>query len=245
MYERPQGNRVYVGAFDEPDHITSIDVPIVPQQTGAIHSRSRPLRKRQVLQKRLLDLALAVVLIVVTLPCQLLIALSIRLDSRGPVLFRQPRFGVDNRIFNVIKFRTMYHHSADLNADCQTTRNDPRITRVGHILRRKSLDELPQLINVLREDMSLVGPRPHALNTKAGGRLFQDAIANYALRHRMKPGITGWAQVNGWRGETQTLEQLEHRVAHDLYYIDNWSLMFDLKILGLTVLREVNSGVAF
>ena len=148
-------------------------------------------------------------------------------------------------MFSMLKFRTMYHHMADLNADQQTTRDDHRITRVGHILRQLSLDELPQLINVLRGEMSLIGPRPHAPNTKADGQLFHDVVADYELRHRVKPGMTGWAQVNGWRGETRTREQIEQRVAHDLHYIENWSMLLDIKIIILTVLREVNSKTAF
>jgi len=171
--------------------------------------------------------------------------LLIKLDSPGPVLFRQPRLGFNNVMFTVYKFRTMQHGAADLLADKQTTRGDPRITRVGRILRKLSLDELPQLFNVLGGSMSLVGPRPHAPNTKAGDTLFHDAVAEYALRHRVKPGITGWAQVSGWRGETKTLEQIEQRVACDLYYIDNWSLKFDIRIIFLTLVREINSSTAF
>jgi Undecaprenyl-phosphate glucose phosphotransferase len=206
---------------------------------------SRPLNDWQMLQKTIVDRTIAVILLVFLLPVLLLIGLAIRLDSKGPALFRQPRQGFNNALFNVFKFRTMYHHLTDVGGDQQTTRNDARITRIGRFLRKTSLDELPQLLNVLRGEMSLVGPRPHAPNTKAGNQLFHEAVAEYVLRHRVKPGITGWAQVNGWRGETRTREQLERRVAHDLYYIDNWSLAFDFKILLLTALREVNSKVAF
>jgi lipopolysaccharide/colanic/teichoic acid biosynthesis glycosyltransferase len=133
----------------------------------------------------------------------------------------------------------------DILADRQTVRGDPRITRVGHWMRKLSLDELPQLINVMNGSMSLVGPRPHAPNTKAADRLFEEVVREYALRHRVKPGITGWAQVNGWRGATTTVEQIENRVRCDLYYIDNWSILFDLRICAMTLLREIFSKTAF
>jgi lipopolysaccharide/colanic/teichoic acid biosynthesis glycosyltransferase len=145
----------------------------------------------------------------------------------------------------MMKFRSMYHHHADLLADRQTTRHDPRVTPVGRWLRRLSLDELPQLFNVLDGSMSLVGPRPHAPNTKADGKLFPDVVAGYARRHRVKPGITGWAQVNGWRGETRTVTQIEERVRCDLYYIDNWSLALDAKILWRTALGGFYGPAAY
>ena len=129
-------------------------------------------------------------------------ALAVKLDSPGPMLFRQPRFGFNNQIFQVYKFRTMRHEEVDLHAQQITTPNDPRITRIGKFLRRTSIDELPQLFNVVKGDMSLVGPRPHALEAKAGEVLYFQAEKDYAARHRVKPGITGWAQVNGWRGDT-------------------------------------------
>jgi lipopolysaccharide/colanic/teichoic acid biosynthesis glycosyltransferase len=138
----------------------------------------------------------------------------------------------------------MHCDCADADADRQTTRDDPRITSVGRFLRRSSLDELPQFFNVLRGDMSIVGPRPHAIATKAEGRLFQDVVDRYAARHRVKPGITGWAQVTGWRGETDTVDKIRRRVEHDLYYIDNWSVWFDLYIILATffaVLRTDNA----
>ena len=133
----------------------------------------------------------------------------------------------------------------DLLADKQATRDDPRITRIGRYLRKLSLDELPQLLNVFGGSMSLVEPRPHALNTKAADQLFADVVRQYAVRHRVKPGITGWAQVNGWRGETKTINEIEQRVACDLFYIEHWSILFDLKIIVMTLLREVRSRRAF
>jgi lipopolysaccharide/colanic/teichoic acid biosynthesis glycosyltransferase len=139
----------------------------------------------------------------------------------------------------------MYHNMADLKADQQTTRDDVRITPVGKVIRKFSLDELPQLLNVLNGTMSLVGPRPHAPNTKAAEHLFADVVGQYAVRHRVKPGITGWAQVNGWRGETKTVEEIENRVKCDLFYIDHWTLGFDIRIMTMTVLREIFSQKAF
>ncbi len=194
--------------------------------------------------KRTMDILLTGLFCLLALPLIGLIALLIKLDSRGPVLFKQRRYGFQNGIIEVLKFRTMYVECADANATKLTTRNDPRVTRVGAWLRRFSLDELPQLFNVLRGDMSLVGPRPHALEAKAGGKLYQDVMRDYGNRIKVKPGLTGWAQVNGWRGNTETEGQLRKRVEHDLYYIENWTIMLDLKILFLTfwtVLQGENS----
>jgi exopolysaccharide biosynthesis polyprenyl glycosylphosphotransferase len=174
-------------------------------------------------------------LLVAAAPVLLLIAAAIKLDSPGPALFKQRRYGFNHRLIGVWKFRTMHVEYQDEDAVQLTTRNDPRVTRVGAFLRRTSLDELPQLFNVLAGEMSLVGPRPHALQAKAAGKLYEEAVAQYAARHKVKPGITGWAQVNGWRGETDTEEKIRRRIDHDLYYINNWSLLFDFKILVLTV----------
>jgi len=134
---------------------------------------------------------------------------------------------------------------ASLDGSDQARRNDPRITSVGKFLRKYSIDELPQLLNVIKGDMSIVGPRPHPLNTRVGQHQFHEVVDNYATRHRVLPGITGWAQVNGWRGETAAVEQIEQRVAHDLYYIDNWSLAFDIRIIFLTLVKEIISKRAF
>jgi Undecaprenyl-phosphate glucose phosphotransferase len=205
----------------------------------------RPLTEWQILRKRMMDITLGLAAFVVLLPLLLVIACAIKLDSRGPILFRQPRLGFNNRQFTVFKFRSMYAHDADVMASRQTSRGDPRVTRVGKWLRRLSIDELPQLLNVLRGEMSLVGPRPHAPHTRAGGKLLDDALAEYVLRHQVKPGITGWAQVNGARGELVTTDDLRRRVAFDLQYIQRWSIRFDLKIMALTVLREVFSKNAF
>ena len=194
----------------------------------------RPLSGWSFLAKAFEDKLLAGIGLLAVAPVMLLIALAIQIDSPGPGFFRQARHGFNNRLFYCWKFRTMYVNQTDHSCAIQTTRRDPRVTFVGRFLRKSSLDELPQLFNVLSGDMSIIGPRPHALDTKAAGRLFNDVVDSYAARHRVKPGITGWAQVNGWRGETDTEEKLRKRIEHDLYYIDNWSVWMDLKILFLT-----------
>jgi Undecaprenyl-phosphate glucose phosphotransferase len=190
-----------------------------------------PLSSFEVLQKRLFDIVVAVGALAALAPAFALIALLIRLDSPGPVFFRQRRYGFNQQPFRIIKFRTMTALD-DGDVIRQACRNDRRITRVGRWLRRWNIDELPQLINVLRGDMSLVGPRPHALSHD---REYEQRISLYARRHNVRPGITGWAQVNGLRGETDTDEKMRRRVDFDLYYIDNWSMLFDLKILLFTV----------
>lgn len=191
----------------------------------------------QVTFKRVFDICAASAILVASLPLLLLIALAIRLDSKGPVLFLQRRYGFNQEPFRIFKFRTMTT-TDDGAVIRQATRGDPRITRVGRHLRRYNLDELPQLINVIAGQMSLVGPRPHAL---AHDREYQRKIALYARRHNVKPGITGWAQVNGLRGETDTDEKMARRVAYDHWYIDNWSFWLDLAIL----LRTLFSPRAF
>jgi Undecaprenyl-phosphate glucose phosphotransferase len=205
----------------------------------------RPLKDWRAAKKSVFDIVVGSLILVIFSPLLALIALAIRLDSPGPVLFRQPRLGFNNRLFTCYKFRTMHHGMTDLLGDRQATRGDARITRLGKWLRALSIDELPQLLNVLKGDMSLVGPRPHPPNTKAEDKLFGDVVAKYAFRHRVKPGITGWAQVNGWRGETRTVEQIENRVACDLAYIENWSIWLDLRIMVLTITREILSRHAF
>jgi Undecaprenyl-phosphate glucose phosphotransferase len=205
----------------------------------------RPLRDGRWIAKSVEDRALGALILMAIAPVMMAIALLIKLDSPGPVLFRQKRYGFNNQLIEVLKFRTMYHEMSDANAERLTQRNDPRITRIGAFLRRTSLDELPQFLNVLRGDMSIVGPRPHALAAKAGALLYQDAVKYYDARHRMKPGITGWAQVNGWRGETDTLEQIRKRVEHDLYYIEHWSIVLDLQIIARTILGGFTGRNAF
>lgn len=185
------------------------------------------------------DKLLALVLVVLVSPLLLAAAVAIRLDSAGPVFFRQPRRGWNGGVFTIYKFRTMRIDLADYDGARQTTRDDPRITRVGRLLRRTSIDELPQLLNVLTGDMSLVGPRPHALGTRSEGKPFDEAVADYMRRYRVKPGITGWAQVNGWRGETDTNRKLLLRVRYDIEYIENWTFWFDLYIIAITPLSLI------
>lgn len=194
-----------------------------------------PMKHGRALCKWLEDKLLGGLLLIFIGPLMALLAVLIKLDSRGPVLFVQPRFGFNSNVIGVFKFRTMYADKCDHSGAQRTVQNDPRVTRIGRILRTLSLDELPQLINIIRGDMSLVGPRPHAVAMKADDRLYHQAVTSYPRRHRMKPGITGWAQVNGFRGEVDTLEKARGRFEHDLYYIAHWSLLFDLKIMMMTV----------
>ncbi|NHO32319.1 exopolysaccharide biosynthesis polyprenyl glycosylphosphotransferase [Acetobacter sp. LMG 1637] len=205
----------------------------------------RPLSEIQALEKSIIDFILALIGVVFLAPAFILVGLAIKLDSSGPVFFRQPRLGKNGREFLVYKFRSMHAHMSDSMADRQTSRGDPRVTRVGRWLRKLSIDEIPQLFNVIQGNMSLVGPRPHAPHTRAGGKLLDDALAEYVLRYHVKPGITGWAQVNGARGELVTVEDLRRRVNYDLEYIRRWSIFFDFKIMFLTIVREVFSRHAF
>jgi len=205
----------------------------------------RPVSGTAALVKTTEDLILGSLLLLALAPVMLVVALAIKLDSPGPVFFRQTRSGFNNQLIRVWKFRTMYHHLSDASACALTRRDDPRVTRLGHFLRRSSLDELPQLLNVVAGEMSLVGPRPHALQAKAGDQLYQDVMVHYAARHRVKPGLTGWAQVNGWRGETDTSDKLRRRVEHDLHYIEHWSLWLDLRILLRTVWVVIGGRNAF
>ncbi len=206
----------------------------------------KPIADWDRVAKSCFDRIVGAILLVLLAPVMLGVALAIRLDSPGPVLFRQKRYGFNNELIEVFKFRSMYANQTDQNAAKLATRNDPRITRVGAFIRKTSLDELPQLINVaVKGNLSLVGPRPHALQAKAADRLYEQVVDGYFARHRVSPGITGWAQVNGWRGETDTKEKLERRVEHDLFYIENWSVMFDLYILMLTPFRLLNTENAF
>jgi exopolysaccharide biosynthesis polyprenyl glycosylphosphotransferase len=195
----------------------------------------RPLKNWRAVAKWMEDKLLGSLLLIFVGPLMALTAILIKLDSPGPVLFVQKRFGFYNEVIGVLKFRTMHIDRADPSGAQRTVRNDPRVTRLGRILRWLSFDELPQLINVIRGDMSLVGPRPHTVAMKAGDRLYGEAVERYLHRHRVKPGITGWAQVSGLRGEVDTLEKAHARVAQDLYYIEHWSRWLDLKILLKTV----------
>ncbi|WP_122436214.1 undecaprenyl-phosphate glucose phosphotransferase [Pseudomonas viridiflava] len=227
-----------------------VNVLLVPDMVAFRHSHNRitevaklpmfnasdvPLNGWSPFIKRAEDIVLSSLALLALSPFMLLVALAIKLDSPGPVFFRQKRYGYNNRLIEVFKFRSMHQHQADATAEQQTIRGDARITRVGRFIRKTSLDELPQLFNVVAGSMSMVGPRPHATATKAAGILFEQAVKEYTSRHRVKPGITGLAQINGYRGETDTVEKIEKRVEFDLEYIENWSVWFDLYILMRTV----------
>lgn len=185
------------------------------------------------LAKTVFDYVASLIILMLIAPFLLCVALSIKLDSDGPILFRQQRCGLFGRKFNIYKFRSL--HGNDEEATTLVSRGDPRITRVGRYIRKFSVDELPQIFNVLRGEMSLVGPRPHAPKAKANGRLYAEVVPDYALRYRVKPGMTGWAQINGWRGETDTEEKLRNRVELDFDYIRNWSFLLDMIILIRTI----------
>jgi Undecaprenyl-phosphate glucose phosphotransferase len=203
------------------------DVPVL----GIVN---RPLKNWCGFAKIIEDKLLGALLLTMLSPLMLLIAMLIKIDSPGPVLFKQKRFGFNNRVIEVFKFRTMYTDRSDPSGGQRTIRDDPRVTRLGRFLRVLSFDELPQLINVVCGEMSLIGPRPHPIAMKTGDDLYCDVIEAYLHRHRVKPGITGWAQVNGLRGEVDTFEKARARVAHDLYYIEHWSLWLDFKIILMT-----------
>ena len=194
----------------------------------------KPITDWGTVSKWLFDKIVGATALVLLAPVMAAIAVIIKLDSRGPVLFCQKRYGFNNELIEVYKFRSMYTERCDARADTLVTKDDPRVTRTGRFIRKTSLDELPQLFNVLIGNLSLVGPRPHAMQAKAGMLLYDEVVDGYFSRHKVKPGITGWAQINGWRGETDTGDKIQQRVAHDLYYIENWSVFLDAYILAKT-----------
>jgi len=196
-----------------------------------------PITDWDLVMKSMFDRLVGGIVLLLAAPVMALVALAVKLDSPGPVLFRQKRFGFNNERIDVFKFRSLYHDQADPLATKVVTKNDSRVTRVGRFIRKTSLDELPQLLNVVfKGNLSLVGPRPHAVQGKLQSRLFDEAVDGYFARHRVKPGITGWAQINGWRGEIDNEEKIQKRVEFDLYYIENWSVLSDLYILLKTPL---------
>jgi exopolysaccharide biosynthesis polyprenyl glycosylphosphotransferase len=257
-------DRVIIAGFEaavaETQHLLerlariSVDVTVIPNLEGledrvlnadhigmlpAIDLSLRPLTAVQVALKRAEDLILASIILTLTAPVFLIVSIAIKFDSRGPILFRQPREGYHNQVFRVWKFRTMFNDASDPGSVRQTSRGDRRVTRVGRLLRRLSLDELPQIINVLRGEMSIVGPRPHPLSMTTEGLPMQQILDEYSARQRLKPGITGLAQVSGCRGEIDSREKLRRRVALDCHYIDNWSLFLDLTIILRTALLVI------
>ncbi len=232
----------------------SVDLYLAPEKLGFAHAdrpvlcvggayflslQDRPISEWSAVVKRIKDFSLSLIAMIMLFPVLALVALAIKLESKGPILFVQERFGFNNETIRVFKFRSMYTDRADPRGAQQTVQDDPRVTRVGRFIRRTSIDELPQLLNVLRGDMSLVGPRPHATGMHSEGHLLHNLLSGYASRHRVKPGVTGWAQCNGWRGETDTQEKLEKRIEFDLFYIENWSISLDIVILIKTALMLI------
>ena len=236
--------------------VLPISVHLVPDETAArflnypvsnvgetwtAELRRTPLTRFELAAKRFFDLALATAALFALLPLMLVTAILIKLDSRGPVFFLQKRSGFNGQAFDIFKFRTMHVLENDSTVK-QATQNDPRVTRLGRWLRKSSIDELPQLFNVIQGEMSLVGPRPHATSHNSE---YEKLIANYAFRHHVKPGLTGWAQIKGYRGETRHVDQMRQRVEHDLWYINNWSPWLDLRIVLQTVVVALRQDAAY
>ena len=232
----------------------AIDVCIMPREFLILRDRYRvnyigslpvlnvwqqPMRDFDGVLKEVQDRVLAFIGLVLLSPLLIATAIAIKFDSPGPLLFRQKRFGFNNLEIDVLKFRSMYVNQQDATGAERTRKGDPRVTRVGRFIRRFSIDELPQLINVLRGEMSIVGPRPHATEMRVGDSFYYDAVHGYAARHRVKPGITGLAQVRGLRGEIDTMDRARKRVEYDIYYIENWSPLFDMRIILETCIKLV------
>ncbi|MGO4565028.1 undecaprenyl-phosphate glucose phosphotransferase [Rhizobium sp. 2YAF20] len=206
---------------------------------------NKPIRDWDSVAKRIFDVGFSLLALALLWPVMVGAAIAVKATSKGPVFFMQKRHGFNNEIIKVFKFRSMYAEMADPTARNAVTKNDPRVTPLGRFLRKSSIDELPQLFNVLLGDLSLVGPRPHAVLAQTQSRTYSDVVEGYFARHRVKPGVTGWAQINGWRGEIDNDDKIKFRTAYDLYYIENWSLLFDLKILLLTPFRLLNTENAY
>ena len=205
----------------------------------------RPITDWDSVAKRVFDIVFSLVALAFVWPVMLAAAVAVKATSPGPIIFRQKRHGFNNEEIDVCKFRSMYTQLCDPQARALVTKGDARVTPVGRFIRRTSIDELPQLFNVLKGDLSLVGPRPHAPHAQANNRLYVEVVEGYFARHRVKPGVTGWAQINGWRGETDTEEKIRQRTSFDLFYIENWSLFFDLRILFLTPFRLFKTDNAY
>jgi Undecaprenyl-phosphate glucose phosphotransferase len=205
----------------------------------------RPMADWDIIAKSVFDRLVGLAMLVALAPVMLAVAAAVALTSKGPILFRQKRYGFNNELIEVYKFRSMFHEQADFAAARQVTRGDPRVTPVGRFIRRTSLDELPQLFNVIKGELSLVGPRPHAVQGHVSNTLYDQVVDGYFARHKVKPGLTGWAQVNGWRGETDTSDKIQRRVEHDLHYIENWSILFDIRIMLATPVSMVQTKNAY
>ena len=205
----------------------------------------KPINDWDSVAKRAFDIFFSLFGILIFSPILIATAIAIKLESRGPVIFKQQRHGFNNELIEVWKFRSMYTDKCDPTARNAVVKDDPRVTRVGRFIRKSSIDELPQFFNSLRGTLSLVGPRPHAVYAHTRNLLYHEVVDGYFARHRVKPGVTGWAQINGWRGEVDSDEKIKMRTEFDLYYIENWSLWFDLKILFLTPIRLLNTDNAY
>jgi polysaccharide biosynthesis protein PslA len=218
----------------------------LPNDTLAITKQYRPLpRTFQLTIKRIMDLGISFFALIALLPLLLAVAAMIRVESRGPVLFTQLRWGKDGRKIKIYKFRSMYMDRCDISGIAQTVRNDPRITRVGRAIRKSNIDELPQLLNVLKGDMSLVGPRCHAVGMLAANIPYEDLVPEYHQRHKMRPGMTGLAQMRGLRGPTDRASKARARIACDLHYVANFSIWMDLTIIVGTIYSELRGGKGF
>ena len=205
----------------------------------------KPIADWDAVMKRTFDIIFSAAGIVLFSPIMIATMIAIKIESKGPVIFRQNRYGFNNEAVKVLKFRSMFHEMADPDAKVVVTKNDPRVTRVGRFIRKTSIDELPQLFNVLVGTLSLVGPRPHAMNAHTKNQLWDEVVDGYFARHKVKPGVTGWAQINGWRGEVDNDEKIRQRVNHDLYYIENWSLLLDLYIVFITPIKLMKTENAY
>ncbi|MDC8753611.1 undecaprenyl-phosphate glucose phosphotransferase [Erythrobacter sp. sf7] len=248
----PRISQARLDQISETLSAASIDLCVLPRETLELTTSYRvnflgslpvfaiwqqPIRDIDGILKEMIDYTVAIIAIVLLAPLLILTALAIRLESKGPILFRQARFGFNNNEISVLKFRSMYVDRQDQSGAQRTQKNDPRVTRVGRFIRRTSIDELPQLFNVLKGEMSIVGPRPHATMMRVGDKYYFDAVSGYSARHRVKPGITGLAQVRGLRGEIDTAERARKRVEYDIYYIENWSPLLDIRIILETVFK--------
>ncbi len=205
----------------------------------------KPIADWDSVAKRIFDIVFSLLALALLWPVFIGAAIAVKMSSPGPIFFKQKRHGFNNDTIEVFKFRSMYTHLSDPTARAAVTKGDPRVTRVGRFLRKSSIDELPQIFNVLRGELSLVGPRPHAVAAQTADRKYADVVQGYFARHRVKPGVTGWAQINGWRGEIDSDDKIRFRTAFDLHYIENWSLWFDFKILVLTPFRLLDTENAY
>lgn len=210
-----------------------------------VNLAERPITGWRSIRKQIFDVVLSSMLMVMLAPLMLVTAIAIKMDSKGPVFFRQKRHGFNNEVIDVWKFRSMYTDKCDAEAKVVVTKGDPRVTKVGAFIRKTSIDELPQLWNVLKGELSLVGPRPHAVSAHIANQHWNDVVDGYYARHRVKPGVTGWAQTNGWRGEIDDVQKIKKRTDYDLYYIENWSLAFDFYILAMTPIKLINTKNAY